>query len=126
MHPLFATTPRLKKLSILVGAVAALVAADTLTRQYHAKQAKLEYLCTYRFAGNCQCASTDTACLSKCASLRESQRAPCMEELKPSFYKLQDDFTWRLIIWLPIVYCLAVLAIHIMGWVFVKLFKAGS
>lgn len=94
----------MKAFAIILGIVFALIAADYATRDYHARRVQLDYLCSHRFIAECNCAASDHACVAHCDTLKQQHIAPCREELQPSYYKLEDRYTWALLLGLPLAF----------------------
>lgn len=115
MKAISASSRAVRRLSIAVGIIAALIAADIFTSQYNDARARLDYLCSYRLTGACDCAAGDASCHSKCAAATIAVRTQCEEELQPSYYKLQDKFTWQLLIWLPLSFGAGMMVVRIIS-----------
>ncbi len=109
-------SPKLKKLALLAAIIAAVCVADVLMREYQQARATLEKLCTYRFANQCDCPAGDGDCYTRCDNLREKSSEACMEELKPSFFKLQDHYTWKFLLLLPAASAMAASMMLVLSW----------
>ena len=90
--------------SIIAGVICIIIVADMAVREYHARRAQLDYLCQYRVVSRCPCAVRDEACLAQCDAPTRNAIAECAEELKSSYFKLEDQFTWALLLGFPAAY----------------------
>ena len=86
---------------ILAG-IAALLMADYLVRGYQAERGRLENLCTYPFANRCDCAAGDSTCHAQCDAYRARSSEACFKDLTFTFYKLNDAYTWKFVLLLPV------------------------